>query len=62
MAFQEKKKHVKGEVYYVVVFIEYQNIELFYFYLIILQQIKDSIPNFLIQHLKQPICVHMQKK
>ena len=38
------------------------NLEFIFFYLNILQQIKDSIPNFLTQHLEQPISVHMQKK
>ena len=39
-----------------------ENLEFFCFYLKILQQIKDSFPNFLTQHLEQPISVHMQKK
>ena len=34
----------------------------FFFYLKILQQIKDIIPSFLTQHLEQPVSVHMQKK
>ena len=39
----------------------YINILIFYLSLKILQQIKDSIPNFLTQHLEHPISVHMQK-
>ena len=35
---------------------------LFYFYLKILPQMKDSIPSFLTQHLEWPVSVHMQKK
>ena len=34
----------------------------FFFYLKILQQIKNVIPNILTQHLEQPISVHMPKK
>ena len=43
---------------------KFLNLKILIFLLLlkILQQIKNSVPNFLTQHLEQPISVHMQKK